>query len=70
MATAGTVLLSTTPAQAEFSAQVLPADDQVPCEPRTDAKDDISAETWTNNFIGLDEAHQYNEASGSKTAHR
>jgi subtilisin family serine protease len=52
--------LSTAPAQAEFSTDPLPADDQRPCEARTDAKDGISRTTWTNNFIGLDEAHQYN----------
>ena len=63
MAATCTTLLLTSPASAQFSTPAVPADDQVPCEPRTDVKDDISASAWATDFIGVEDAHQYNRGT-------
>ncbi|MQM28996.1 S8 family peptidase [Glycomyces albidus] len=60
MATAGTVLLASTPAHAEFTTPVASGDDISPCETGSGNSDPLTARDWAGDFIGLDEAHQFN----------
>ncbi|SDL40528.1 Subtilase family protein [Glycomyces sambucus] len=63
MATAGTVLLATTPAHAEFELEPAPADERVPCEQVNGGGDPLNTRPWSKNFIGLDDAQQYNRGT-------
>lgn len=65
MATAGTVLLTTTPVQAEYSLPPVKADDRVDCVTTTETGDSLNQRPWAKNFIGLDEAQQYNRGTFS-----
>ncbi len=69
MATAGSILLATAPASAEFNLRPAPADEQAPCEPVSEPGEPLNTQPWAKNFIGLDDAHQYNRGTfetGSK----
>jgi membrane-anchored mycosin MYCP len=66
MATAGTVLLATTPAQAQFALEHAPADEQFPCESVTSGGEPLNTRPWAKNFIGLDDAQQYNRGTFEK----
>ncbi|MEU6249162.1 S8 family serine peptidase [Glycomyces sp. NPDC047010] len=69
MAAAGSILLTTAPVYAEFTLDPAPADEQVPCQPVSDPGEPLNTRPWAKNFIGLDDAHQYNRGTfetGSK----
>src|SRR5690606_20125610 len=55
-----TVLLTTTPAAADFDTPRAGADDQVECEPPPKEGAPLSSNSWPADFIGLEDAHQYN----------
>lgn len=58
-----TVLLTTAPASAEFDTKPAEPEDQYPCEPPADNGDPLSARAWATDFIGIDDAHQYNRGT-------
>ncbi|WP_133884161.1 S8 family serine peptidase [Glycomyces sp. NRRL B-16210] len=60
MATVGTVLLATTPAQAEFTTAQMSGDKISPCTTAPGEQDPLTSRDWSGNFIGLEEAHQFN----------
>lgn len=72
MATAGTVLLVTTPAQAQqdgWELEMANTPDRVDCVTVTEGGESLNQRPWAKNFIGLDQAQQYNRGvfeSGSK----
>jgi membrane-anchored mycosin MYCP len=69
MATAGTVLLTTTPAMGEWNLPLAPENEQGPCTPIAEGGDQLNKEQWAKNFIGLEQAQQYNRGTfetGSK----
>ncbi|SDE42327.1 Serine protease, subtilisin family [Glycomyces harbinensis] len=73
LAAAGTILLPMGPAQAqggEWNIPMAEADDRLACVPVDDKdSDSLNQQPWTKNFIGLDDAQQYNRGTfeaGSK----
>ncbi|WP_344491644.1 S8 family peptidase [Glycomyces endophyticus] len=63
MATAGTVLLATSPAHAEFTLEHALADEQFDCVPLEGGGEPLNTRPWAKNFIGLDDAQQYNRGT-------
>jgi subtilisin family serine protease len=63
MATAGTVLLATAPAHAEFNLPMAQGDDAVPCQTVAESGEPLNKVPWAKNFIGLDDAQQYNRGT-------
>ncbi len=58
-----TVLLTAAPAAAEFKTPEVPADKQMDCTPPPDQLEQLSARAWAIDFIGIDDAHQYNKGT-------
>ncbi|WP_026932161.1 S8 family peptidase [Glycomyces tenuis] len=55
--------MTTTPAAAQFDTPEVSAEDQAPCSPPVDQGDPLTATAWATDFIGIDEAHQYNRGT-------
>lgn len=55
--------MTAAPAAAEFDTPEAPADDQGPCSPPPDQLPSLSARAWAIDFIGIDDAHQYNRGT-------
>jgi subtilisin family serine protease len=73
MATAGTVLLASTPAHAEFELEMALPDERVACEPVSGGGEALDTRPWSKSFIGLDDAQQYNRGTferGEKAGER
>jgi subtilisin family serine protease len=70
MATAGTVLLATSPAQAQFDTDQMQGDKIVPCTTAPGEQDPLTASDWAGDFIGLQEAHQFTRGRFSGTDER
>ncbi|MFB9663008.1 S8 family serine peptidase [Glycomyces mayteni] len=61
MAAAGSILLTTAPAQAQ--PPVVSDDDRSPCTTGEGNSDDLTARDWAGDFIGLGEAHRFNQGA-------
>jgi len=65
MATAGTVLLASTPVQAQegWDIATAPADERADCVPVSTPGESLNEEPWPKRFIGLDQAHEFNQGT-------
>jgi membrane-anchored mycosin MYCP len=64
MATVGTVLLTTTPAAAqEWNLPLAPENERGDCIPIAEGGEPLNKEQWAKNFIGLEQAQQYNRGT-------
>jgi membrane-anchored mycosin MYCP len=66
IATAGTVLLATTPVQAQqegWDLKMANEEDRVACVPVSEGGSSLNQRPWAKNFIGLEEAQQYNRGT-------
>ncbi|MDA1362452.1 S8 family serine peptidase [Glycomyces luteolus] len=66
MATAGTVMLTTTPALAQpdgWNLPLAPENDRGECIPIAEGGEPLNKEQWAKNFIGLEQAQQYNRGT-------
>jgi membrane-anchored mycosin MYCP len=63
LAAACTVFTTATPAAAEYTTEAAPSDKQVPCTPPPDQGEPLNARAWAIDFIGIDDAHQYNRGT-------
>ena len=70
MATAGTVLLATTPAHAQFTTEQMKGDEISPCTTAPGEQDPLTASDWAGDFIGLQEAHQFSQGRFKDTDER
>lgn len=74
MAVVGTLVLTTTPAQAQqdqagWDSKMAPADERAACVPAPEGNEPLNQRPWAKNFIGLEQAQQYNRGTfetGSK----
>ncbi|MDN3243000.1 S8 family peptidase [Glycomyces tritici] len=64
MATAGMVLLTTAPAQAQaWGLPPAPENERGECVPIAEGGKPLNKEQWAKNFIGLEQAQQYNRGT-------
>jgi membrane-anchored mycosin MYCP len=77
VAAVGVLLLTTTPAQAQQegweNSTMAPADEQTPCVPASEGGEPLNKRPWPRNFIGLEQAQQYNRGTietGSQAGER